>query len=129
MGAKDKHGGGRVKPTHPTDGPNQLGHRVLGGDRVVQQRGVQRPPLPPSQDPSLSDHHPDRLEDPLGPVGGSKPAAPQGQHRGMKALIGQAQPAGDLPGDVLAQLRGRLPIRQSLQRLQHHDRGHLISRD
>jgi hypothetical protein len=96
VGAKDKHGGGRVKPTHPTDGPNQLGHRVLGGDRVVQQRGVQRPPLPPSQDPSLSDHHPDRLEDPLGPVGGPKPAAPQGQHRGVKALIGQAQPAGDL---------------------------------
>ena len=46
MGAKDKHGGGRDQPTHPADGPNQLCHRVLGGDRVVQQRGVQRPPVP-----------------------------------------------------------------------------------
>jgi hypothetical protein len=51
MGAKDQHGSGRVTPTHPADGPNQLGHRVLSGDRVVQQRGVQRPPVPSNQDP------------------------------------------------------------------------------
>jgi hypothetical protein len=128
-GAKDQHGGGRVKPTHPADGPNQLGHRVLGGDRVVQQRGIQRPPVPPSQDPGPGDHRPHRLQDPLRPVRGPKPAAPQGQHRGMKALVGQGQPASDLPSDVLPKLRGRLPVRQPLQRLQHHDRGHLIGRD
>jgi hypothetical protein len=129
MGAKDKHGGSRDQPTHPADGPNQLCHRVLGGDRVVQQRGVQRPAVPPSQDPSLGGHRPHRLKDPLRPVRGPKPAAPQGQHRGMKALVGQGQPTGHLPRDVLAKLRGRLPVRPPRQRLQHHDRGHLIGRD
>jgi hypothetical protein len=74
-------------------------------------------------------NRPHRLEDPLRPVRGPKPAAPQGQHRGMKALVGQGQPAGNLPSDVLPKLRARLPIRQPLQRLQHHDRGHLIGRD
>jgi ATP-dependent protease HslVU (ClpYQ) ATPase subunit len=47
----------------------------------------------------------------------------------MEALVGQGQPTGDLPSDVLTKLRGRLPVRQPLQRLQHHDRGHLIGRD
>ena len=28
---------------HPADRADQLGHRVLGGDRVIEHRGVQRP--------------------------------------------------------------------------------------
>jgi hypothetical protein len=129
MAGKLKRGGGRDQPTHSADGPNQLGHRVLGGDRIIQQRGVQRPPVPALEHSGLGDHHPHRLKDPLRPPGSPQPTAPQGQHRGMKALIGQGQPTGHLPGDVLAKLRGRLPVRQPLQRLQHHDRGHLIGRD
>jgi len=129
MSAKDHHGGGRDEPTHPADGPNQLGYCVLGSDRIVQQGRVPRPAMPTLEDSSLGDHHPDRLKDALGLPGGPKPAAPQGQHRGMKALVGQGQPAGDLPGDVLPELAGRLPVRQPLQRLQRHDRGHLIGRD
>jgi hypothetical protein len=43
--------GGRVKPTHPPNRRHQLGDRVLGGDRVIQQRGVQRPPLAALDDP------------------------------------------------------------------------------
>jgi hypothetical protein len=112
MSAKLQRRSGRVKPTHPPDRPNQLGDHVLGGDRVIQQGRVQRTPLAALEDPGLGDHRPHRLEDPLGTVRGPQPAAPQGQHRRMEALVGQGQPTGDLPGDVLAKLRGRLPVRQ-----------------
>jgi hypothetical protein len=37
------------------------------------------------------------------------------QHRGMEALVVQAQPAGDLPGDITPQRTDRPPIRQALQ--------------
>jgi hypothetical protein len=129
VGGQLQRRGGRDKPTHPPDGRHQLGDRVLGGDRVIQQGRVQPTPLAPSQHTRLGDHRPDRGNDPLGTVGGPQPAAPQGQHRRMEALVGQGQPTGDLPGDVLAQLLCRLAVRQPLQGLQHHDRGHLIGRD
>ena len=129
MCAKPQRRSGRDQPTHPPDRPNQLGDRVLGGDRVIQQGRVQRPPLAALEDPGLSDHRPHRRKDPLRLVRGPQPAAPQGQHRGVEPLISQRQPTGHLPGNVLPELAGRLAVRQSLQRLQHHDRGHLIGRD
>ena len=36
---------------HPPDRPDQLDHRVLGGHRVVEHRGIQRPPRLTSQHP------------------------------------------------------------------------------
>jgi hypothetical protein len=47
----------------------------------------------------------------------------------MEAPIGQGQPTGHFPGDVAGQLPCRLAVRQPLQGLQHHHRGHLIGRD
>ena len=58
----------RHEPTHPTDRRDQLGDGVLGGDRVLQDRGVQHPPTPSLQDPGLLHHLADRLEDPPGPL-------------------------------------------------------------
>ena len=52
-------------PGDPADRGDQLGDRVLGGDRVIQHRGVQRPAGLPGQHPGLGDHRPDRIEDPI----------------------------------------------------------------
>ncbi len=41
----------------------------------------------------------------------------------MKPLVVHPQPAGDLPGDIAPQRADGLPVRQALQRLQHHHRG------
>ncbi len=43
LGADDLRGAGHV-PADPADHRDQLSHGVLGGDRVVQDRGIQRPP-------------------------------------------------------------------------------------
>jgi hypothetical protein len=119
---------GRNQPAHPADGRDQLRHRVLGRDRVVQQRGVQRPTLPTRQHPGRGDHLADRIEDPLGPLRGPQPVAPQHQDRRMEAWRRQRQAARHLPGDVAGQLPARLPVRQPLQGLQHHHRGHHVGR-
>jgi len=71
----------------------------------------------------LLHHLADRIEDPPRPLRGSQPVAPVHQHRGVESLVVKAQPAGDLPGDVAPQRGDRLPVRQALQRLQHHHRG------
>jgi hypothetical protein len=42
---------------------------------------------------------------------------------GMEALVVQAQPAGDLPGDVAPQRADGFAVRQALQGLQHPHRG------
>jgi hypothetical protein len=41
----------------------------------------------------------------------------------VEALVVQAQPTGDLPGDVAPQRADGLPVAQALQGLQHHHRG------
>ena len=54
--------------------------------------------------------------------------SPVHQHRGVEPLVVQAQPTGDLPGDVAPQRADRLPVRQALQGLQHHHRGDHLGR-
>jgi hypothetical protein len=89
MGEQGERGRSRDEATHPADRGDQLRHGVLGGDRVVQQGGVQRPPLPALEDPGLGHHGTDSLEDPLWPLRAAQPGPPQGQHRRMEPRVGQ----------------------------------------
>ena len=68
VGAKLDRMGCRDQPTDPTDRRDQLGDRVLGGDRILQHRGVQHPPAPPPK-------HPGRVHRPVG----DQVAAPGGR--------------------------------------------------
>ena len=87
---------------------DQLRHRVLGRDRVVQQRRVQRPAGLAPQHPGRGDHLADRVEDPLRPVTGPQLVAPQREHRRMEPLVVERQPGRDLPTQIGAQrLRAR----------------------
>jgi hypothetical protein len=65
---------------------------------------------------------------PWWPLRGPQARPPVHQHGGMKPLVVQPQPTGDLPGDVAPQRTDGLPVRQALKRLQHHHRGDHISR-
>jgi hypothetical protein len=58
----------RDEPSHPADRRNQLRDRVLGGDRIGQDGGVQHPPTPSGEHPGLLHDLTDRLEDPPGPL-------------------------------------------------------------
>ena len=117
----------RHQPTDPTGRRDQLGDRVLGRDRIPQDRGVQpRRPRPPA--PGGLHDLADRLQDPPRPIRGPQTVAPGHQHRGMEALIVKAQPTGDLPGDVTPQRADRFSVRQALQRLQHHHGGDHLGR-
>ena len=117
-------------PADPTDRRDQLGHGVLGGDRVIEQRRVQRPAGLARQHPGRGDDLAHRLEDPLGPVAATQPRPPIGQHRVVEARRSSiAQPGRHLPADPIAQRPRRLTIRQALERLQHHHRRDHISRD
>ena len=42
----------------PADRADQLGHRVLGGYRVIEHSGIQRPSRLAGQRPGLGHHHP-----------------------------------------------------------------------
>jgi hypothetical protein len=113
----------RDKPADPADRGDQLDDRVLGGDRILQDRGVQHPPASSRQHPGRLHHLADRVEDPPWPVRSADAVAPVHQHRWVEPLIVKAQPARHLPGDVPLQRTDRLPVAQALQRLQHHDAG------
>jgi hypothetical protein len=117
------------QPAHPADRRHQLGDRVLGGDRILQDGGVQHPPTPTGKHPGGLHDLADSIQDPPRPRRAADAVAPVHQHRGMEALVVQPQPTGDLPGDVAAQRGDRLPVRQTLQRLQHHDTGDHLGRD
>ena len=94
--------------------------RVLGRHRVIQHRGVQRPPRPVRQRPALSSHLAHRVEDPLRTPTGAQPLTPQRQHARIEAPIVDAEPRRGLPAHIAAQPLGRLAVRAPLQRLQHH---------
>ena len=94
--------------------------RVLGRDRVIQHRGVQRPPRPLRQRPALSSHLAHRVEDPLRALTGAQPLTPQRQHARVEALVVDAQARRGLPAHITTQPLDRLAVRAALQRLQHH---------
>ena len=112
--------------SHPAHRRDQLRHRVLRRDRIVEDHRVQRPLVPTRQHPGRVDHTPDRVEDPLRLRRIPKPVAPVRQRRRVQTLMIQRQTAGDLPPKITTQRLRRVPIRQTLQRLQHqHRRDHL----
>jgi len=96
VGAQLDRTGCRDQPTDPTDRRDQLGDRILGGDRILQHRGVQHPPAPPPKHPGRLHHLADGIEDPPRPLRAADTVAPVHQHRGMEPLVVQPQPAGDL---------------------------------
>jgi hypothetical protein len=115
----------RHLPAHPADRRDQLRDRVLGRDRVLQDRGVHRPPPASGQDPGLGDHPPDRLVDPLRPGRAGQPPPPVDQRGRVEPACVQRHPGGDLPAQVTAGRLSGLGIRQVMQRLQAQDRrGH-----
>ena len=113
---------------HPPDRGDQLGDRVLGGHRVVEDRGIQRAAGLPGQHPGLGDHLLDRIEDPVRPIRAGQPAPPVGQRGRVKPRRGHRQPARRLPPQVERHRLDRLGIRQAVQGLQHQHRGHHLGR-
>ena len=100
----------------------QLGHGVLGGHRVIQRSGVQHPG-PALHGARFAGHHLGVLEQAPRPRRGSQPVALADQHRRMKRLRPGVDPGRRLPPQIDLEPIRRLPIRQALMRLQHHDRG------
>ena len=111
-------------PGHPPDRRDQLGNGVLGGHRVIKDRGIHRPAPPPGQHPGRLDHLPDRVVDPMRALGLGDPPPPVHQARRVEPLIEQRQPARHLPPQITAHRLGALPIRQPVQRLQRQNRRH-----
>lgn len=74
--------GGRDLRPRPVDHRGQLRDRVLGGDRVAQHRGVQRPSGPPASTAvAATTSLPDGVEDPLRTLRAAQPGPPVGEHR------------------------------------------------
>jgi hypothetical protein len=104
------------------DGRAQLGHRVLGGHRVIQRRGIQHP-SPVAQHARLSRHLLGVLEQPAAPLRGPQPVAHPHQHRRMERRITAVHTRRGLPAQVAFQAVHGLLIRQALMGLQQHHRG------
>ena len=97
---------------------------VLGGDRIGQDRRVQRPPPPPLQHPGLHDHRLHRVADPVRAVRRRQPAPPVHQRRRSKPPMIEREPARRLPPQITAGRLGRLRVGVIIQHLQHHHRRH-----
>ena len=108
---------------HFADRRAQRDHRVLGGHRIKQRRGINHPAAPPQQ-PRRPRGGVDILEQPPRPIRGTQPVAHPDQHRGVKRSRPHRQPGGGFPAQVKCQPVTGLPIRESLVGLQQHHRGH-----
>jgi hypothetical protein len=105
------------------DGRAQQRDGVHGGDRVIQRGGVQHPPHP--DQPGLPGRSHGDLKDPLGSGRGGQPRTHVHQHGMAEAGVVKGQPTtGILPAGVEAERLDCLAVRQPLQPLQHHHRGH-----
>jgi hypothetical protein len=113
-------------PAHPADRGDQLSHRVLRGDRVIQHGRVQHPPGLAPQHAGLGDDLLDRIEDPVRPTAGSKPTTPIGQRRRVKRLRRHRQPTRRFPPQIERDRLHGLAIGQVVQRLQRDHRSHHI---
>ena len=125
---RDDRAGGGDLTADPADRRDQLRHRVLGSHRVIEHHRIQRPHRLATQHPGRSDHRPHRLKDPVRAIGGRQPPPPVRQRRRMEPLMIQRQPARDLPPQVAAHRRDRVPIRQIMKRLQHQHRRRDLTR-
>ena len=83
----------------------------------------------PRKHPGRVDDRAHRLEDPFGALGLAQSRAPIREHRVVKARLVEGQPAGHLPADPVGQRPSGLAIRESLEGLEDHDRGHRVGRD
>src|SRR5215207_5665661 len=107
----------------PTDRGDQLADGVLGGDRVLQDGGVQHPPVLPESTPVCSTTWRTACKIRCGRGRGADAVAPVHQHRGMEALVVKAQPTSDLPDDIAPQRADGLPVARALRGLEHDHRG------
>ena len=83
----------------------------------------------PLSAPDLLGHHPGVFEHAPLPTTGPQPVALTHQSRRMERLIAQVHTGRRLPAQIHLQAVARLPIRQALEGLQHHHRGHHPGRD
>ena len=117
------------EPANPADGGDQLGHGVLGGNGVVEQRRVEGSFGLAFQHPGGIDDRTHRVEDPFGVFGLAQPGAPIGQDREVEPLVVERQPAGHLPADSVSQRPSGITVGESFEGLENHDRGHHVGRD
>lgn len=96
---RDRSGAGDLADHRPHGG-NQLGDSVLGGHRVIEDGGVQCPPVLALQHAGGLHNLAHRLEDPVR-AGRAGQATPEvGQQRRIERHIVQAEPARGLPPQV-----------------------------
>ena len=117
------------RPGDPADRGDQLGDRVLGGHRVIQDRGIQRPTGLPGQHPGLGHHRPDRVKDPVRPWRAAQPPPPHRQRGRMKPARGHRQPARGLPPQIERHRLHSLGVREPVQGLQHDHRSDHLGRN
>jgi hypothetical protein len=123
---RDDLGGATDLAGDPADRGDQLGHGVLAGDRVIQDRRIQRPPGLARHRPALADDLADHLEDPLRAGRGRQAAPPIGQRRRVEPGVGDRQPARSLPAQIERERLDRFAVGEAVQGLQHqHRRDHL----
>ena len=113
----------------PADGRDDLGDGVLGGDRVVEDRRVERPAVLLGQHAGGLYYSPHGLEDPVGRLGVAKAASPIGEVREIEARVVEGEPTGDLPVDAGPQRSDGVPVGETFEGLEHHHRTDDIDRD
>jgi hypothetical protein len=111
-------------PRDPADRRDQLGHRVLGGLPIRQDRRIHRAAPPALQDPGLLHDLAHRVVDPVRALRLRDPVPPVHQRGGIKPLVIDRQPASHLPPNIEPDRLGGLPVRIIMQGLQRQDRGH-----
>ena len=128
----DEHHVARTRddPAHAPDRADELGDGVLGRDRVVEQRRIERPASLAREDPPWprSPRAPPRRSA-RDEQSGAASSAPVGEDRVVEALIVEGQTAGHLPADPVGQRPCGVAVRESLEGLEDHDRGNGVGRD
>jgi hypothetical protein len=111
------------------DRRDQLGHRALGGARIVEDGGIQGPPRLAGQRTGRADHGFDRFEDPVRAIRGRQPAPPVRQRRRVESRGRYRQAARCFPAQIEGHRIHGLVIGQTMQRLQRDHRRHHLGRN
>jgi hypothetical protein len=107
----------------PTDRGDHLGDGVLGGDRVLQDGGVQHPPVLPEQHPGLLRHLADRLKDARGRGEVRMRLRQYTSTVGWKPSSSRRNPQATFQTISRHSALMASPVAQALQGLEHHHRG------
>ena len=113
----------------PTDLRNQLGHGVLAGDRIIKDRRIDRATPLSGQHTRLGDDFGHRIENAVRTFAGRETTAPIRQHRGMETCLGHREPTCGFPAQIKRDRVRGLPVREVMDRLQHHHRRDHIGRN